>query len=44
MKKIFYVTIIALFASACFSSCTEEEIKPQSTTCNGGGSASDPPK
>lgn len=44
MKKIFYIALIALTTSFSITSCTEEEVKPQSEIPNGGGSPSDPPK
>ncbi|MEO5978034.1 MAG: hypothetical protein ABIS36_15250 [Chryseolinea sp.] len=36
MKKLIYISIIAMVASLTISSCTEEEVKP-STVMNGGG-------
>jgi hypothetical protein len=42
MKKLFYVFVIAAFTSLTITGCTEEEVKPQTGTDNGGGSASDP--
>lgn len=42
MKKLFYLLTIALLASISITSCTEEEIKPQTELKNGGGEASDP--
>ncbi len=44
MKKLFYLITIALLASISITSCTEEEVKPQTELRNGGGSASDPIK
>jgi hypothetical protein len=44
MKKLFAIILFASFASVSITSCTEEEVKPQSSTDNAGGSASDPPK
>jgi hypothetical protein len=38
MKKLFYLIIILSLSAATFSSCTEEEIKPQTEGSNGGGS------
>ena len=36
MKKLFYLLLFLLVASASITSCTEEEVKPQ-TEANGGG-------
>jgi len=38
MKKIFYLLIVLSLSSSTFFSCTEEEVKPQVETGNGGGS------
>jgi hypothetical protein len=37
MKKIIYTILIAVASSLAFSSCTEEEVKPDTTLSNGGG-------
>ncbi|MEY4931121.1 MAG: hypothetical protein RI909_1845 [Bacteroidota bacterium] len=38
MKKIIYIMLFAVLASASFTACTEEEVKPQTEGSNGGGS------
>jgi hypothetical protein len=38
MKKLLYLVIILSLSAATFSSCTEEEVKPQTEGNNGGGS------
>jgi len=40
MKKIIYIIIIAFVSSSVFSSCTEENVEPQTESDNGGGSGS----
>jgi hypothetical protein len=37
MKKFIYTLVIALASAVAFTSCTEEEIKPEATLSNGGG-------
>jgi hypothetical protein len=37
MKKIIYSVLVALTLSFAFSSCTEEEVAPDNTLKNGGG-------
>jgi len=37
MKKLLYLAIILSFSAASFSSCTEEEVKPQTEGSNSGG-------
>lgn len=45
MKKIFYVIAIAFAASLAITSCTEEQVEPQSTgTGSNGGGASEGPR
>lgn len=39
MKKLFYVLALAFVTSLTITSCTEEEIKPQTELKNGGGEA-----
>jgi len=41
MKKIFYILTVLLVLSLAVSSCTEENVKPQSGD-NSGGGGSDP--
>jgi hypothetical protein len=43
MKKIVYIVLIALTSTLAFTSCTEEEVTPQTTTGNGGGAGDDGP-
>lgn len=38
MKKLIYLLLFITLTSATISSCTEEEVKPQTETGNGGGS------
>jgi hypothetical protein len=38
MKKFFYSFIIVALTITTFTSCTDEEVKPQTETGNGGGS------
>jgi hypothetical protein len=38
MKKLIYILLIVTVASASFTACTEEEVKPQIEGNNGGGS------
>ncbi len=38
MKKLLYILLVVLLASPALVSCTEEEVKPQTETGNGGGS------
>ena len=38
MKKLFYLVILLTLSAATFSSCTEEEVKPQTEGSNAGGS------
>jgi hypothetical protein len=38
MKKLLYLLLFVSFASATITACTEEEVKPQVETGNGGGS------
>ncbi len=38
MKKLLYLFIIISLSTATFSSCTEEEVKPQTGGSNAGGS------
>ncbi|MEY4931120.1 MAG: hypothetical protein RI909_1844 [Bacteroidota bacterium] len=38
MKKLLYLMIVISLSAATFSSCTEEEVKPQTEGSNGGGS------
>lgn len=44
MKKLMYIIALAFAASLTITSCTEEEIKPQSETSNNGGGAIEPIK
>jgi hypothetical protein len=37
MKKFIYTLLIAVASSLAITSCTEEEIKPETSTSNGGG-------
>ena len=37
MKKLFYLLIILSLSTATFTSCTEEEVKPQVEGSNLGG-------
>lgn len=39
MKKLFYVLLVAFAASLTITSCTEEQVEPQSTGSNGGGAS-----
>jgi hypothetical protein len=38
MKKLIYLLLFVSLASASITSCTEEEVKPQTDTSNSGGS------
>jgi hypothetical protein len=38
MKKILYLIILLTLSVGTFTSCTEEEVKPQTEGNNGGGS------
>ncbi len=38
MKKLFYIILFAALTASTFTACTEEEVKPQTETNNGGGS------
>jgi hypothetical protein len=38
MKKLFYILLFACASSIGFTSCSEEEVKPQTELNNGGGS------
>jgi hypothetical protein len=38
MKKILYLIILLTLSVSTFTSCTEEEVKPQTEGNNGGGS------
>ena len=38
MKKLLYLIIVFSLSVATFSSCTEEEVKPQTEGTNTGGS------
>ncbi len=38
MKKLLYLIIILSLSAATFSSCIEEEVKPQTEGSNSGGS------
>ncbi|HEY0740444.1 MAG TPA: hypothetical protein VGD40_03245 [Chryseosolibacter sp.] len=42
MKKLFYILLIAMTASLTITSCTEENVEPQTSGNNGGGGASEP--
>ncbi len=42
MKKLFYVLMVSAFSAVTFSSCTEEEVKPQTEQENGGAQTNDP--
>lgn len=42
MKKLIYVLLVAFAASLSITSCTEENVEPQSTGNNGGGGPSEP--
>lgn len=44
MKKLLYIFALALVTSLTISSCTEEEIKPQTESSNNGGGAIEPIK
>jgi len=37
MKKLFYLLLFITLTSATITSCTEEEVKPQTETNNAGG-------
>ena len=37
MKKLFYILALSLVTSLSITSCTEEEVKPQTDLANGGG-------
>jgi hypothetical protein len=41
MKKLFYLLLIAGSLTITFTSCTEEEVKPNSEL-NGGGASNEP--
>ena len=41
MKKLLYLLAFALLTSVSMTSCTEEEIAPQTELRNGGGEALD---
>lgn len=38
MKKLFAIILFAFFSAIAFTSCTDEEVKPQVESNNGGGS------
>jgi hypothetical protein len=38
MKKILYILLLSILACGSMVSCTEEEVKPQTESNNGGGS------
>ncbi len=38
MKKLLYAVALTMLTIGSFTSCTEEEVKPQTETGNGGGS------
>lgn len=38
MKKLLYLVIVLVLSVTTFSSCTEEEVKPQTEGSNAGGS------
>ncbi|MEY4931122.1 MAG: hypothetical protein RI909_1846 [Bacteroidota bacterium] len=38
MKKVIYILLLISLTSVSFTSCTEEEVKPQTEGSNGGGS------
>lgn len=38
MRKLFVIIAIASFSAIVFTSCTDEEVKPQTETMNNGGS------
>jgi len=42
MKKLFFILLVALAAASTITSCTEENIKPQTDNhTNGGGNSSE---
>jgi hypothetical protein len=41
MKKLFYIALVAIASSVAFTSCTEEEVAPQTELDNGGGEGMD---
>jgi len=44
MKKLFYIFLIGIAASLTITSCTEEQVEPQTTgTGTGGGGVSEFP-
>ena len=43
MKKLFYVLLVAFAASLTITSCTEEQVEPQTTGPNAGGGTSENP-
>ena len=42
MKKILYIILLGLSSALTITSCTEEEIKPTTSTDSGGGQDIDP--
>jgi len=38
MRKLLYIILLATVTASTFTACTEEEVKPQTETNNGGGS------
>jgi len=40
MKKFIYILLISVFSGIALSSCTEEEVTPNTELDNGGGEAS----
>lgn len=41
MKKLFYVLLVAFAASLTITSCTEEQVEPQTNQGGAGGGASE---
>ena len=37
MKKLFYIFLLTAASAVSFTSCTEEEVKPNTELDNGGG-------
>jgi hypothetical protein len=43
MRKFIYIALLVITASLSFTSCTEEEVKPQVEISNSGGGGSEGP-
>ena len=41
MKKLFYILLLTIASAVTITSCTEEEVKPNSELDNGGGAGAE---